>query len=156
METLLCLLLLNSEFISLIQNSQIAALSTDYKGTPFGSLIPYTLDKHGNPVVFISKLALHTKNLSKNPKCSLMISRVNKNVFNSSRVTFVGKMIKIPDDELKDIRKNYLSKYNMANDFIDFEDFGFYRLEIDKIYWVGGFGDIEWIDVEEYHKHFDE
>jgi hypothetical protein len=143
--------------IDLVKEGKVATLSTTYDKVAFGSLSPYVLDSKGNPVIFVSDMALHTKNLKKDPKCSLMIAKLSKDdIFNSARITFVGKMVKVPDKELDVIRKIYLEKYPAAKNFVELEDFAFYRLEIDKIYWVGGFGDIEWIDVKEYLENFNE
>lgn len=141
--------------IDLVNEGKAATLSTTYDKVAFGSLVPYALDSKGRPVIFISDMALHTKNLKKDPKCSLMVAKLSKDdIFNSARITFVGKMVKVPDDEVEAVIKLYIEKHPAAKDFIELEDFAFYRLEISKIYWVGGFGDIEWIEVKEYQKSF--
>ena len=141
--------------IDLAKEGKVATLSTTYDKVAFGSLVPYVLDAKGRPIIFVSDLALHTKNLKKDPKCSLMVAKIDKDdIFNSARITFIGKMVKIPDKELEEIKKLYLAKHESAEGFIDFEDFNFYRLEIEKIYWVGGFGDIDWIEIKEYQKSF--
>lgn len=155
MNILLFCLLLQNPMIDLVNEGKAATLSTTYDKVAFGSLVPYALDGKGQPIIFISDMALHTKNLKKDPKCSLMVAKLSKDdIFNSARITFVGKMVKVPDDEVEAVSKLYLEKHPAAKDFIELEDFAFYRLEISKIYWVGGFGDIEWIEVKEYQKSF--
>src|SRR3989344_384283 len=139
----------------LVKNNRMAALSTEYKEAPFGSLSPYVLDKNGNPVIFISILAIHTKNLNKNPACSLTIWKVDEDdLFNSQRITFLGKMVQVEDEERKELQELFLKKHPESEGFIDFDDFAFYRLEIVKIYYIGGFGDIQWIELNEYRKGF--
>jgi heme iron utilization protein len=138
---------------ALIREGQIASLSTDFKKTPFGSLVPYAIDTQGNPIVFLSDLAQHTENLKKNPKCSLMVHKIDKDdVFSSPRITFVGKLVKVPDKEREAAAKIYLKKNPQAEQIIDFGDFNFYRFEIRTIHYIGGFGDINWITPEEYRK----
>ena len=51
-------------------------LSTHSKsmpGFPFGSVVPYCLDELGRPLILISRIAQHTHNLQKDPKCSLFV-----------------------------------------------------------------------------------
>jgi heme iron utilization protein len=139
---------------SLLQEVKIATLCTNHEGTPFGSLVAYGLDSQGRPYVFISDLAEHTENIKKSKKVSLMIFKEDKeDLFNSQRVTFVGKMILVEKDhEIETLKKDYLKRFPPAEQFIDFGDFNFYRLETEKIHCIGGFGDIEWTTPEEWGK----
>lgn len=147
--------LVQNDMTDLAKNNKVATLSTNYKGTPFGSIVPYILDKQGRPVIFASSLALHAQNIKDDAKCSVMMFKIDKdNIFNSSRITFIGKMVKLKGEQAE-LKKAYVEKYKEAEDFIDFEDFAFYRLEIEKIYYIGGFGDIQWIEVEDYKKEFE-
>jgi len=155
MNTLLLLCALQNPMIDLVKEGKVATLSTTYDKVAFGSLVPYVLDKKGRPIIFASDLALHTKNIKKDPKCSLMVAKLNKDdIFNSARITFIGKIVKIPDKELEEAKELYLERHKAAEDFAELEDFSFYRLEIEKIYWVGGFGSIDWIELKEYQKSF--
>ncbi len=139
----------------LVEKSKTAALGSMHKDMPFISLVPYAVDKKGNPIIFVSQLAVHTKNLHKNPNCSLMVSRENKeDVFNSQRLTFLGRMEKVPEKEVEEVKKAYLEKYPDQEYLLELEDFAFYRMTITKIYYVGGFGDISWIELKEYLKHW--
>lgn len=140
---------------NLVTKAKAGVLSSDYKGTPFGSFMPYVLDKEGTPIIFVSDLARHTQNINTNPKCSLIVHKlISKDIFNSPRITLIGKMVKISDKERKAIAKDYLKVHSGAEDFIDFADFNFYRLEISSIYWVGQFGDIQEVEVADYRKLF--
>lgn len=142
--------------VELAKGGKVASLSSDYKGTPFGSLMPYALDEEGNPLIYVSTLAVHTKNLTKNPKCSVMVTKVDDDdLFNSARVTFVGKMTKLTDkDEVEKAKKVFYGKHKKAEKLDQFHDFAFYKLEIEKIYYIGGFGDIQWVEPKDYKKGF--
>lgn len=136
------------DYATLAKTGDVATLCTDYNGTPFGSLAPYALDKDYNPVIFISDLAVHTKNLTKNSASSMMVMKVDKdNVFNSKRITFVGKMVKV--EKLEEVSEIFFTKHKQAKDYAEL-DFTFYRMEISKIYYIGTFGDIRWVDVKDY------
>jgi heme iron utilization protein len=139
----------------LAKSGTIVTLSSDYKGTPFGTPAPYALDAEGRPVLLLSDLAVHTKNLKANPKCSVMLLKEDKeDPFNSARVTFVGKMVKVDDKERAAYKTLFLAKQKAAEDFADFGDFNYYRLEIESIFYVGGFGDINWVQPKDYLKSF--
>lgn len=152
---LLLMLISNDPMYDLIEKSKSASLATMYEDAPFTSMVPYAIDKQGRPIIFISDLAIHTKNLQKSPKCSLMAGKENKDdVFNSQRITFIGKMEKVPNKEIEEVKKAYLAKYPDQEYLFGLEDFSFYRMEIKKIYYVGGFGDISWIALDDYLKHW--
>lgn len=146
---LLMLCLMGSDMKDLVKDTKTAALSTMYREYPYTSLVPYAIDSKGRPIIFISDLAQHTKNLSKTNRCSLMASKENKeDVFNSARVTFIGKMTKVPDDEIEEVKKIYCEKYTVADEVFELDGFTFYRMEVDHIHYIGGFGDIHWYDKQ--------
>ena len=71
------------------------ALSTQSKampGFPFGSVVPYCLDEQGRPLILISRIAQHTHNLRKDPKCSLMVGeRGAEDVQAVGRLTYLAE-----------------------------------------------------------------
>lgn len=138
----------------LIQNSKVGVLSTLYKGrTPYGSTAPYVLNDKGEPVFFLSDMAQHTKNIKWDENGSLTVYKEDANdAFNSPRITVMGKLKKLTHDERKQIQDQYLKKYPEAKAFIDFGDFNFYKLEPERIHYIGGFGDINWLTPEQYRK----
>ncbi|NIQ15863.1 MAG: pyridoxamine 5'-phosphate oxidase, partial [Candidatus Dadabacteria bacterium] len=69
--------------------------------------------------------------------------------------TFIGKMEKVPYKEVEAVKKAYLAKHPGQEYLLDFVDFTFYRMKIEKIFYIGGFGDINWIDVDDYLEHWE-
>ena len=65
------------------------------------------------------------------------------------RVTLLGTCERLPDDERDEARRLYLEAHPEAF-YADFGDFSFYRLAVDQIRWVGGFGAMDWIDPADY------
>jgi hypothetical protein len=147
-----------AEIAVLMKSKNTGCLSSLHHRTeyPFGSLMPYALDSSGKPLFFISNLAVHTKNIKKNNKISIMVFAPDKDgdIFNGPRVTLSGKAVKIDQKEIEEAKKVYLKAHPNAENWIDFEDFAFYRLEIEKIYYVGGFGIIEKVTFDEYKDKF--
>lgn len=146
------------------KTGMVSTISTDddKKVRPYGSVMPFALVKSsccktnaGSPYVFISDLAVHTKNIKENPYVSIMVFQPDKdgNVFNGARVTLTGKLVVVTDEKsIEKLKKNYLSEHPDAKDFIDFGDFNFYLLELESIYFIGGFGEIGNVDIDEYRK----
>lgn len=150
----------------LMQENKVAMVSTVYTeketAKPYGSVMPVSLvpkeywkEQAGSPYVFISDLATHTHNIEENPNVSIMVFKPdeNGNVFNGSRVTYSGKLVKATDETvIEGLRKHYLVDHPDAEEFIDFGDFNFYVLEIEDIYFIGGFGEIGHVEVDDYRK----
>jgi hypothetical protein len=147
------------EMISRHKVAMVSTVSLEKENTvhkPYSSVMGIALES-GIPFVFISDLAIHTDNIKINPHVSIMVFEPSEdNVFNSPRVTFDGKLLKVTDKKrIKKLRKLYLAKHKKAKEFIDLKDFNFYVLKIESIYFVGGFGDesyIGYLDVNDYKK----
>ncbi len=130
----------------------LSTLSQKQPGWPFGSVMPYGLDEQGRPIFLISTMAMHTKNLMADPRASLLIMQpdVTGDPLGASRVTVMGRVAKVPKDEQAAVRKTYLARYDSAGYWVDFSDFGFYRMDIVDVYYVGGFGVMGWVAAVDY------
>jgi heme iron utilization protein len=132
----------------------IASLSTVSRklpGYPFGSLMPYTIDAAGRPIFLISNMAMHTQNLQADPRASLFVAQAGDgDPLGTARATLVGDVLPVPEDEVGEARQLYLSRYDNSRSWVDFKDFGFYRLQPLDIYYVGGFGVMGWVTAEDY------
>ncbi len=136
------------------RSGTLSTISEKHPDWPFGSLMPYGLDEKGGPTFLISTMAMHTHNLIRDGRASLFVSQTDSggDPLDASRVTLMGETSKVPEDELSQVRELYLSRYQNASYWVDFDDFSFYRMEIKDIYFVGGFGAIGWVTAEDYTK----
>jgi hypothetical protein len=130
----------------------IGALSTHSRkipGFPFGSMMPFAVDHLGRPIFFISSMAMHTQNLLTDGRASLLITQpdVSGDPLGSARLTLVGTSQGAPAGEVRDL---YLSRYENARYWQDYTDFAYYRLEVEGVYFIGGFGVMGWVDAEDY------
>ncbi len=67
-------------------------------GFPFGSVVPYCLDEQGRPLILISRIAQHTHNLQKDPKCSLLVGeREADDVQAVGRLTYLAEAEQLHD-----------------------------------------------------------
>ena len=130
----------------------LSTLSLKHPGHPFGSLMPYALDGQGRPLFLISAMAMHTQNLQADPRASLLVLQPGwgGDPLAAGRVTLMGEAIPLPDAEAPEARKTYLARHPNAEYWVDFEDFGFYRLEVANVYFVGGFAAMDWVPAADY------
>jgi putative heme iron utilization protein len=130
----------------------LSTLSRKLQGFPFGSVMPYGLDQDGHPVFLVSTMAMHTQNLQADPRSSLLVTQPDAtgDPLGASRVTLLGNVLPIPEPEVAEARKLYLVRYPNSKNWVDFEDFSFYRMDVLDVYYVGGFGVMGWVSAPEY------
>lgn len=130
----------------------LSTISRKQQGFPFGSVMPYSLDENGRPVFLISTMAMHTQNLHADPRSSLLVTQADASgdPLGASRVTLVGNVVPIPEPEVAAVRKLYLERYANSKNWVDFEDFSFYRMNVMDVYYVGGFGVMGWVTASNY------
>ena len=131
---------------------RIGSLSTHsrkFPGFPFGSMMPFAVDALGRPVFFISSMAMHTQNLNQDAHASLLITQpdVAGDPLGAARLTLVGAAHVVEAAEVRDL---YLANYENARHWQDYTDFAYYRLEVEGVYFIGGFGVMGWVTVEDY------
>jgi heme iron utilization protein len=129
----------------------LSTLGRNPAGTPFGSLAPFGLDSRARPVLCVSQLAEHTRNLEADPRASLLVSpsvAPGADPLAAMRLTLVGRVERVPGDEAAAARKAHLTGNPHAAGYIDFGDFGLWRLEVESLRFVGGYGRMSWIDLD--------
>jgi putative heme iron utilization protein len=128
----------------------LCTLSRKHPGFPFGSLMPYALDAAGHPIFLVSSMAMHTQNLHADPRASLFVMQpgVSGDPLGAARVTLMGRTT----PAAADARSVYLKSHENAQYWIDFTDFSLIQLEVEDIYFIGGFGVMGWIACSEFQQ----
>jgi hypothetical protein len=129
----------------------LATLSTECPGYPFGSLVGYAVDDLGRPLLCLSGLAEHSRNMAADPRASLLISEHDggDNLLALARVTLIGQTSKVDAAQRQDCLDRYLAVHPSAF-YVEFRDFAVYRLEVASVRYVGGFGRMSWVSAEQY------
>ena len=127
------------------------ALATQSKampGFPFGSVVPYCLDEQGRPLILISRIAQHTHNLRKDPKCSLMVGeRGAEDVQAVGRLTVLAEAEQLSDAAaIAAAAERYYRYFPEAKGYDTAHDFDFWVLNPVRHRYIGGFGAIHWLD----------
>ena len=132
---------------ALVARCSAASLATVQKdgGAPYASLVAVAADHAGRPVLLLSALAWHTQNLLASPAASLLFCSPpgDKPVLESTRASLIGHLAQSTGDE---VRQCYLARHGDAALYAGFADFSFWRMHVDTVHVVAGFGRIETID----------
>ncbi len=124
--------------------------SVDVAGYPFGSIVPYCLNRGGEPVILISTIAQHTKNISSDPKVSLIATEGNADDLQTvGRVTYLGDAEKLDEDDT-DSMERYYNYFPQSRGYHKTHDFNFYSIQPVRVRFIGGFGKIYWIDKDDF------
>ena len=112
---------------------------------PYASLVLVACDFDAAPLLLISDLAEHTKNLKRNPRASLLFDGTLglADPLTGARVTVLGEMT--PTGEARALDR-YVARHPSAAAYRGFGDFHCYRLAPARAHLVAGFGRIHWID----------
>jgi putative heme iron utilization protein len=128
---------------SLVRGALKAALATldTGSGHPYGSLVTVATEPDGTPLLLLSRLARHTRNLSADPRASLLFDGTGgtEDPLAGPRVTLVCRCREASSPTA---RRRFLARHPHAALYADFPDFRFYAAEVDSGHLVAGFGRI--------------
>src|SRR6266581_2356714 len=130
----------------LLREGRSGALATLMPGSgdPYCSLVNIATAADGAPLLLISHLAVHTKNILADARASLMIDeRKEGDPLQGARVMLTGTAVVSGEP---DVRRRYLDRQPEAEMFAGFADFAFYRVMLKAAHLVAGFGRI--VDLE--------
>ena len=130
---------------SLLRRSRQGALATLMTGSgdPYCSLVNVASFADGSPILLISRLAIHTKNILDDSRVSLMLDeRVAGDPLEGARIMLAGKAEEASGDDVAVLRRRYLNVHPSAEAFVDFKDFSFFRIRPAGLHLVAGFGRI--------------
>lgn len=133
--------------------STLSTMSRKHPGYPFGSLMPYGLTEAGEPTFLISSMAMHTRNVLKDPHATLLITQAtdSPNPLGAGRISLMGQVHLVEgENAIREVATNYLKRNPSAQNWMHFGDFKFFQLELIDVYFVGGFGVMGWIDPVEF------
>jgi heme iron utilization protein len=122
-----------------------AALATSLNGAPYASLVLITLDLDASPLLLLSDLAQHSRNIAFDPRVSLLLDGTEgqPDPLTGSRLTLLGRAL--PTDDPRCLAR-FMSHHPASAAYAGFRDFHLYRVMVERGHLVAGFGRIEWIN----------
>ena len=142
---------------ALVARARTGALSTiarEPNGFPYGSLVALAADEQGMPLLLLSQMAEHRQNLDVRSEASVLVAEAHaadEDPLALARVTLLGRCAQVETGApAVEARRFFLGIHPRAQAYVDFADFAFYRLTVQAIRYVGGFGRMSWVSVDAY------
>lgn len=129
---------------SLLRRSRQGALATLMPGSgdPYCSLVNLASHPDGSPILLISRLAVHTRNILADSRVSLMLDeRAAGDPLEGARIMLSGRAEQAKN-EWDLLQRRYLNAHPTAEAFVSFKDFAFFRIRPAGTHLVAGFGRI--------------
>ena len=135
----------------LMRASLKASLATrmpDPDGAPFASLVTVAFDYDASPIVLLSDLSDHTRNINSDPRVGLLFDGTSGLAvpLSGARVSIQGHAEQIDDPRL---RARYLARHADAELYVQFQDFKFYRVAVKRAQLIGGYAKAFWLAGDE-------
>ena len=135
--------------VAQISTGTLCTLALEPEGYPYGSFVTVAFDD-GNPVFLISGLAEHTKNLERDPRASLLVAESGAaDPLANGRVTMLGPCTRVEGDG-GSARAAFLAAHPNPAYYADFRDFAFWKLRVDPVRYIGGYGRMSWISQADW------
>jgi putative heme iron utilization protein len=126
----------------------LSTLSVHRAGFPYGSVTPYALGPSGAPLLLLlSGLAAHTKNLLADSRAGLFVGDRSAALDPQAgaRISLLGRAAPLAAGEQQDARARYLERWPQAAAYFRMADFGLWRLDVEELRLIAGFGEIRWL-----------
>jgi len=132
----------------LMASAKTATLATSRSGWPFASLVLTAFDPMGAPLLLLSDLAEHAKNIKAEPRVSLLFDGTTglDDPLTGPRVTLMGEAKGV---DREDLLARFIARHPTASAYAQFRDFRLYRVAPVRAHLVAGFGRIHWIEAAE-------
>ncbi|KAK9808263.1 hypothetical protein WJX73_004581 [Symbiochloris irregularis] len=140
---------------TIVDISHFGTLSTvSETGSPLGTFITYVLDERGEALLRLRADAVHTRNLQRNPQCSLFIQPQDLPARLLARATLIGEVAPLDSSAAAAAAQQHaLLHYSSSGIDAPQPTDLFYRLNIHECFYVGGIGSTsaaEYLDAELY------
>lgn len=138
--------------LHLLHRKSTGALSThsrEPQGFPYPTALPFAVDARHRPVVLVSRLAEHARNLEADRRAGFLVvdTPPNDDVLSGERLTLLGQFA--PGGLDPALVRRYLRYHPDAERYLALGDFSFRVLEIERMRYIGGFGAMGWLDAAE-------
>ena len=145
----------------LLRRSEVGVLSTHSKacaGFPFGSVSTFISTHEGDVIFYVSDLAQHTKNIDHNDKMCLTVFSASESDLGKdsddpnaeARLSLLGRAQKLEEEEKEPVSARFFKLYPESRKYQKAHDFDFYKMRTERARFIGGFGDIHWINEDSW------
>ncbi|MHA1599983.1 MAG: HugZ family pyridoxamine 5'-phosphate oxidase [Alphaproteobacteria bacterium] len=130
------------------QASLATSLARDNSGRPYVSLVLVALDQNGRPILLLSDLADHSRNLKADPRAALLFDGTAglEDALTGPRASVLGRIAPIAESEAANrLKARFIASHPSAATYADFADFHVYGMAVESAHLIAGFGCIHWL-----------
>ena len=134
------------------QATLATALARDDSGRPYASLVLVAPAVDGSPILLLSDLADHSRNLKRDARAALLFDGTAglDDPLTGPRVSVLGQVRPVPGRaDAARLKAIFLARHPGAAVYADFTDFRVYRMAVESAHYVAGFGQIHWLSAAE-------
>ncbi|WP_321841010.1 HugZ family pyridoxamine 5'-phosphate oxidase [Paraburkholderia bannensis] len=136
--------------LQLLHQAAVGTLATHARephGFPYPTLLPFATDERHRPVILVSRLAEHTRNLQGDPRAGFLVAQTSgEDVLSAPRMTLIGLFEPSDDGAESALARRYLRYHPDAARYLALGDFDFWTLHVERLRYIGGFGAMGWLD----------
>jgi putative heme iron utilization protein len=141
-----------AEVRALLEAESVGLLSTTSvhrPGYPYGSLTPFAVSRRGYPLLLLSGLAAHTKNLLADPRACLFVGdrSAAEDPLAGARASLLGRAARVPSTDEPDARARYLARHPKAAAYFELRDFALWEVVVEEARLISGFGSMRWLPL---------
>ena len=137
--------------VAAADSGALASLSED--GSPWASIVAFGATRAGEPVLVVSTMAEHGRNLAREPRCSIAIAEPvpeGEDPLDRARITLAGHVIVPEGEEADSALEAHAERYPFARGYATYADFTTYVLRVERVRWVGGFARMSTVEAADY------
>ncbi|MBX2811048.1 MAG: pyridoxamine 5'-phosphate oxidase family protein [Myxococcales bacterium] len=133
----------------------LSTVSQKRDGWPFGSILPYAISKDGDLIIYTATIAEHTRNFKADSRVSLLVHQeaVAGDIQAHGRLTVMGEVEAVPPSDTETIWSRYIARLPEASGYSNTHGFNLYRIRPMHLRYIGGFGEIFWLEPQAYREH---
>jgi len=116
-------------------------------GAPYASLVLTACAHDATPLLLISDLSEHARNIAADPRVSLLFDGTagRADPLTGARATLLGRAERVADDQDDRLLARFVARHPGAALYAEFTDFALYRVVVSHVHVVAGFGVIDWL-----------
>jgi putative heme iron utilization protein len=131
-------------------NGTLATHSREPHGFPYPTALPFALTARHVPIILISHLAEHTRNLQADARAGFLVTHsASDAILEGQRLTMLGSFSPAPPESIDELSTRYLRYHPDAASYLELGDFTFWTMSPHRMRYIGGFGAMGWLDAAE-------
>ena len=143
-----------AEVRALLETESVGLLSTisvHRAGFPYGSLTPFALSAERAPLLLLSGLAAHTKNLLADARACLFVGdrTATEDPLAGARASLLGRAVRVGGADEADARARYVARHPRAEAYFELRDFALWQLVVEEARLISGFGSMRWLPLNQ-------